>query len=570
MNQPHTSHQLGKKHRFVAFGLLFVLLMSLLPVASQSPVSARSLAKVQPELSLAKMQPELRLLAEQEPNQMVAVIVQKEATDGAALPGLIQSLGGRVVYDLYVINSLAVDMPAGGLAQLAASQDVGKIVLDGAIVGSAVEMAPVSKKKKGDDDPINTYLGTLGVPQGGLTGAGITVAILDSGVEKHKDFGKRIVEEVGFNRDKPDKTKDRFGHGTFMAGVVGGDGEKSKGLYVGVAPGVNFINVKIGGDDGRGYESDAVAAMQWVLANRVAYNIRVANMSINSESVISYHQSLMDMMAELMWFNGIVVVTSAGNARNGNNDTIRSAPANDPRIITVGATTEIGDDFDRGNDVIAPYSAVGMTLENHAKPDLVAPGTDIVSTLANTSKWDKEYPDRAAGKKKYFRASGTSMSAPMVSGAAALMLQANSSLSPGQVKCMLMASASDLDGMRYLDVGAAISAAQANAPCEDPNATTPPSILIAPVLDVLLSGDINWNSINWNSINWNSINWNSINWNSINWNSINWNSINWNSINWNSINWNSIDWTSTINWNSINWNSINWNSINWNSISWDD
>ncbi len=522
-------------------------------------------------MSIAKVQPDLRALASEQPDRMVPVIVQK-ATNGLGLTALIEKLGGEVVYDLYVMNALAANLPAGSLMRLAASGDVALVRSDGAVTSSAIEMAPVNKKDP-DPDPVNTYLDTLGVNAlldvyPNLTGEGITVAILDSGIAKSPDFGKRVLTQVGFNRDNHDKVSDRYGHGTHVAGIVAGDGKKSKGVYVGVAPDANLINVKIGGDDGRGYESDMLAAMQWVLANRTKYNIRVVNMSINSDNIGSYHDSFTDGMAELMWMSGIVVVASAGNTTN----TIQSAPANDPLIITVGATSElpgVTNDTDRGNDIIAAYSASGLTADLVNKPELVAPGSNIISILASTSKWKKEYPDRVVAKNQYFQASGTSMSAPMVAGAAALMLQANGALTPGNVKCLLIQSASPWaptgQAHLYLDIQAAVNAAKAPdaTSCADPGATVARSHAIAPIMAMVLNSGTDMSGVDWTSINWNSINWNSINWNSINWNSINWNSINWNSINWNSINWNSINWNS-INWNSINWNSINWNSINWN------
>ncbi|MBP7960975.1 MAG: S8 family peptidase [Caldilineaceae bacterium] len=595
MDQSRTSQQVGRTHRFAVFGLLFMLVVSLLPAASHSPVSI---------MSIAKIQPELRVLASQQPEQTLAVIVQK-ATNGSGLTALIQKLGGEVVYDLYIMNALAVDLPAGSLMRLAASSDVGLIRLDGTMTSSAIEMAPVDKKDP-DPDPLNTYLETLGVSalrdaDPNATGEGITIAILDSGVANSPDFDKkRMLTRVGFNRDNHDKVSDRYGHGTHVAGIVAGNGEKSKGVYVGVAPEANLVSVKIGGDDGTGYESDTLAAMQWVLANQAKYNIRVVNMSINSDNVVTYHQSATNAMAELMWMSGIVVVTSAGNTENA----VKSAPANDPFVITVGATSEmpgVTNDSDRTNDMIATYSASSLIANSYTKPELVAPGNNIISILASTSKWKKEYPDRVVAKNQYFRASGTSMSAPMVAGAAALMLQANDELTPGNIKCLLIQEATTLtqagQAHAYLDIQAAVNAASAPGAtaCLDPSevAGIEHSLAIIPILAVVLNhgvdwddidwdatgwdiddwSSINWNSINWNSINWNSINWNSINWNSINWNSINWNSINWNSINWNSINWNSINWNSinwnSINWNSINWNSINWNSINWNSINWD-
>jgi serine protease AprX len=142
----------------------------------------------------------------------------------------------------------------------------------------------------------------------------------------------------------------------------------------------------------------------------------------------------------------------------------------------------------------------------------------------------------------YFRLSGTSMAAPMVTGAVALMLQKDEDLAPAEVKCRLLASAGEIvfdsnnPAFAYLDVEAAVDS---TAGC---GADNPPLPMNNALEDAVISSGVNWNSVNWNSVNWNSVNWNSVNWNSVNWNSVNWNSVNWNSVNWNSVNWNSVIW----------------------------
>ena len=197
--------------------------------------------------------------------------------------------------------------------------------------------------------------------------------------------------------------------------------------------------------------------------NRNVYNIRVVNMSLNSTLEQSYNDSPLNAAAEILWLNNIVVIASAGNkGPQGGPNTANAAPANDPFIITVGATNENGT-ADPGNDTTTPFSAFGTTMDGYVKPDVMAPGKDIVSVLSDFSSWDVEHPDRLVGN-SYFRMSGTSMSAPMVAGAVALLLQAEPNLTPDQVKyrlthtgSMIAGSSSDLNSYPYLDVQALLT-----------------------------------------------------------------------------------------------------------------
>ena len=232
-----------------------------------------------------------------------------------------------------------------------------------------------------------------------------------------------------------------------------------------------------------------------------AYRIRIVNLSVNSTVDQSYHTSPIDAAAEILWFNGVVVVASAGNGLSGSYNTINAAPANDPFIITVGATDEAGTP-DRSDDAIAPFSAYGTTMDGFAKPDIVAPGKNIVSVLATESWWRNEYPERFV-ENIYFRASGTSMATPMVTGAVALLLQDEPNLTPDQVKYRLLNSDSYLPGQAgdsrqypYLNVYVAIN-----------GNTTESSNTGLTASQLLWTGTepITWGSVAWNSVAWNSV-----------------------------------------------------------------
>ena len=359
-----------------------------------------------------------------------------------------------------------------------------------------------------------------------LQGKDVTVAVVDSGIYKTKDLSGRVKLNVNFNPSYHDGS-DRYGHGTFVAAIIAGNGNQSNGKYIGVAPKTTLLNVRIADDQGMMYESDVIDSLQWIYTNKDKYHIRVVNLSLNSTIAQSYHTSPLDAAVEVLWFDGIVVVASAGN--NGNSTLY--PPANDPFVITVGATDDKGT-FNKNDDTVATFSAFGTTESGFTKPDLVAPGRMIVGLLPQNDKLSMSMSHSSNRvDSTYFKMSGTSVSAPMVSGAVAILLQDEPTLTPDQVKNRLMATANKAwtgydpasAGAGYLDIYSAVySTTTASA-----NTGILPSQLLTTG-----SNPIAWNSVNWNSVNWNSVNWNSVNWNSVNWNSVNWNSVNWNSDYW--------------------------------------
>ena len=458
--------------------------------------------------------PQLLSLARQAPEQPVRIIVQTR--DMAQTRTWIQSTGGLVLKELSIIQAVVAEVPAASIQDLAYRPAVRWISLDAPVERSAM---PAGRPQPDEGNPVNTFLDTLGVRDlwaEGIDGTGIGVAVIDSGVTGDGDFTSSLTRK-SFN---PNSTtvNDVYGHGTHVAGIIAGNGTDSNGAYMGVAPGITLISLKISDENGMAYESDTVEAMQWVYENKETYNIRVVNLSINATQEMSYHVSPLDAAAEILWFNGIVVVASAGNyGLDTEFNPISAAPANDPFIITVGASDEQGT-TKRKDDYIAPWSAWGDTLDGHEKPDIIAPGKDIISVLSTLSDWDSQYPDRVVLNGEYFRLSGTSMAAPMVTGAVALLLQDEPNLTPDQVKYRLLNTAGSIklfNSYPYLDVYAAVH----GSTTESANTGLEASQLLWTGDDPLTWGSVNWNSVNWNSVNWNSVNWNSVNWNSVNWNS---------------------------------------------------
>jgi len=404
-----------------------------------------------------------------------------------------------------------------------------------------------------------------------VPGEGITVAVVDGGMTNHIDLTSnsvsRIVTSVDFTRDMEfvystdglanqaiqsfptlegqSSTQsaysgdgidlgsvgyDDYGHGTHVAGIIGGMGQASEGSRIGNAPAVNLINVKVTVADGSGYLSDMIYGLQWIYENRDTYDIRVVNISMNSAVPESYHTSPVDAAVEILWFNGIVVVVSAGNNGTGTGPVDLLPPANDPFVITVGATDDMGTPW-LLDDAMTNFSAYGTTENGSAKPELVAPGRNIISLLASTHS--TIYIDHPAHRvdDNYFRMSGTSMSAPMVTGAVALMLQRNPALNPDQVKYRLMSTANSSwpgyaaakAGSGYLNTFVAVMGNST----QNANTGVLPSQMLSSGSEPITWGSVGWNSVGWNSVGWNSVGWNSGGWNSVGWNSVGWNTSIW-------------------------------------------
>ncbi|MFN8490574.1 MAG: S8 family peptidase [Caldilineaceae bacterium] len=359
-----------------------------------------------------------------------------------------------------------------------------------------------------------------------LQGQSMTIAVVDSGLNRSQDLAGRVTKQANFNLAYHNST-DQYGHGTFIAGLIAGNGQASQGQYVGVAPQANLINVRVSDDQGMATESDLVNGLQWVLQNKTNYKIKVVNLSLNASLMQSYNTSPVDAAVEILWFNGIVVVVSAGN----NGTATLYPPANDPFVITVGAIADQGTSS-LNDDVIAAFSAYGTTEAQTVKPEIVAPGVNIYGYLPRSDKSTIGQLHTAnMVSPNIFRMSGTSMSAPLVSGAVALLLQDEPTLTPDQVKYRLMTTANKnwpgydpaRAGAGLLDIYAAVHAATT----QTNNLGIPVSNLLTTGPNGVLTASVNWSSVNWSSVNWSSVNWTSVNWSSVNWSSVNWSSDYW-------------------------------------------
>jgi len=360
-----------------------------------------------------------------------------------------------------------------------------------------------------------------------LTGNGIGVAVIDSGVQAVPDLGSRILVNLNFN---PNVTtaNDDFGHGTAIAGIIGGNGTASGGQYIGMAPQVNLLNLRVNDGTGAAPASAIMNAIVWAVNNRAAYNIRVINLSLVSTYAESYHTSALDAAVEFAWLKGIAVVVAAGNS--GPN-TMLYAPANDPYVITVGAT----DDHNTPNpnyETVATFSGYGVTQDGFSKPDLVAPGRYIVSNLATGSAFALNYPTYQVGT-QYIQLAGTSMSAAEVSGSSALYLEAHPGTQPAQLKAVLMATAHKF-GSNGLPVGAGAGYPDTKYAVNYSGLVGTADLGLIPnnYLQLMFmqantltsTSTVSWDSVSWDSVSWSSVSWDSVSWSAVSWDGVSWGS----------------------------------------------
>lgn len=275
-----------------------------------------------------------------------------------------------------------------------------------------------------------------------VTGKDIGIAIIDTGVAPHPDLtepNNRIIafhDLVGSEIDPYDDN----GHGTHCAGDAAGNGTSSEGVYRGPAPEADIIGVKVMNKFGSGMLSDLIAGVEWCIENREKYNIRILSMSLGSQATGKVENDPLARTVREAWTNGLVVVAAAGNA--GPDPETISSPGIVPEILTIGASDD-KNTVERTDDEVADFSSRGPTPEEVTKPDVVAPGTDIVSLRVKGSYLDKMAGGSAVND-SYISLSGTSMATPIVAGIAAQLLQADPTLTPEQVKQLITDTAQSL------------------------------------------------------------------------------------------------------------------------------
>ena len=502
-----------------------------------------------------------------------SVIVQ--GTSAAAARAAVAAHGGQVTQDLWIVNGVAADVPAGELAALRAEPGVTHVTEDVAVHVQDATPSPLHAASA-------VYPKAIGADRlwaEGVDGEDVTVAVVDTGIAKVADLAGRVVGGVDFSGGG-DPYKDEFGHGTFVAGLIAGNGASSGGQYKGVAPKAKLVSVKIAGADGASDVSHVLAAMQWVVRYRGDYGIRVVNLSLGTSSTQSYHLSPLNAAVERTWDSGIVVTVSASNTDDPRPGTI-TKPGDDPLVITVGASDDKGTPG-RGDDVMAGFSGQGPTAaDGLTKPDLVAPGRSVISLRAPGSAIDAAYPGSRVGS-AYFKGSGTSFSTGVTSGTAALILDREPGLTPDQVKARLLNSAGtgpagdpNVDGHGSLDAYAAARAGtyesanqgvtrslgtgsidldRAGLPVQIQTGLVSDvlGLLLTPVYQVLFGTELTAQNKAFDSLEFINSDWSGTRWYDTQWSGTRWYGTRWYGTRWYGTRWYSTEWYGT-RWYGIAW-----------------
>ena len=381
---------------------------------------------------------------------------------GAKLPAELKKFA-RASGRLDLINGQVLELPSRVIRQLERHPDIFRVHYD----------RPAGKENYRTSITVGAASARAAY---GYTGAGVGVAVIDSGIATwHDDLtggnnpvtfpygNQRVTKFVDFVRGQALPYDDN-GHGSHVAGIISGNGQDSGGEKMGIAPGAKLVVLKVLDANGVGTISNIIAALNWVAVNRQQYNIRVVNMSVGARITESYWTDPLTLAAKAVVDRGIVVVGASGNFGKNAAGHLQyggiTAPSNAPWVLTVGASSTQGT-MTRSDNVMAGYSSAGPThIDFGAKPDLVAPGTGTVSLAAPGSTfYVQKLTSLIEGKplkgfKPYLALSGTSMAAPVVSGTVALMLQANPTLTPNLVKAILQYTAQPYPGYNALRQGA--------------------------------------------------------------------------------------------------------------------
>lgn len=366
------------------------------------------------------------------------------AGSGAQAVSLINKVGGEVSSQFDIINSAVATLDESQVARLGNNNEIVSIVENSGVKLSAAEYLGA---KTGDGKTSTDYPEVVGadvVWDAGVTGDGVTIAVLDTGIVKLPSIKKdadgnsgRVVAWADMI-ESSDKPVDPNGHGSHVAGVMVNSDLGGDDHWNGVAPNADLVAIRVLDENGYGTYESVIAGLQWVVDHKDEYNIKVVNLSLVSEVQAPYWADPLSQAVTAAWANGLTVIVAAGN--EGPSPMSISSPGNNPYAITVGAFTDAYTPDDWSDDYIADFSSAGPTLDGFTKPDLVAPGGHIASITPQNSVLNDQYPD---GKlpANYFQMAGTSQATGVTSGVAALILSNDPSLSNDQVKMRLLSTA---------------------------------------------------------------------------------------------------------------------------------
>ncbi len=521
--------------------------------------------------------------------RMVSVIVSEVVAETSLAEDAVRGVGGRVGRLLALVDGFAASVPAAAMSRLHATPAIAEVWRDGSVRMSDYD----ANLEQYDPLPPNRVwrqaIGLTSMPPT-TNGAGVTVAVLDTGVTRHTDLNNRVRARVDLTPDGGGY--DTFGHGTHMTGLVAGSGQSSGGQWAGVATAAGIVSVRVGEWNGATDISEVLAALEWIHNNAARHGIRVLNLSLGTDSTQKHQLDPLNHAVQRLWQAGILVVVAAGNRGPGGQNIDK--PGDDPFVVTVGAADTNGT-VSTTDDVLAEFSSHGPTGENVAKPDLVAPGISIVSQRAPGSTLDQMRPTARVGT-QYFKGHGTSQATAIVSGTAALMFQAAPAMTPDEAKAALVGTTSPgLDGQPGAGAGLvnaaeAVDAARTRAYQHDPanvglerssgngsidstrGGSKPYTDLNGDGVPEQVSGDIDalgnvFDSGAWAARPWNASTYRSSPWAPLTHVSPGWRTTPWSPDAWPGLGWDEESWAAQ-SWQEAGLNPGNWTAQSWRSESW--
>jgi serine protease AprX len=460
------------------------------------------------------------------------------------------------------------------------------------------------------------YVGATAFWDAGYTGAGVDVALIDTGVAPVDGLvgaGKVIYgPDLSFESQTDSlRSLDTNGHGTFMASIIAGKDDTLTTPYSaapasafrGIAPDARIVSLKVGVADGGVDVSQVIAAIDWVVQHQHdnGLNIRVLNLSYGTNSTQPYGVDPLAFAVEQAWKHGIFVVAATGNSGYVAKTGTLTNPAYDPKIFAVGASDSMGT-ATIDDDMVPTFSSTGS---NDRTPDVVAPGTHLVGLRVPGSYVDQHYADTGYVSDRFFRGSGTSAAAAVASGEAALVIQQRPSITPGQLKKLLLMSAQGLVGFSSRRAGAGVVDLRATLTMPTqyvpakwstiPWSTgtgslessrgsdhlTADGVVLsgeqdifghdfnAPAMAVLEAAGSSWSGGTWNGSSWSGSSWSDGSWSGSSWSGIRWSGSSWSGSSWSDSSWSGIRWSGS-SWSGSSWSGSSWSGSSWSGSSWSE
>ncbi|MFL5973249.1 MAG: S8 family serine peptidase [Gaiellaceae bacterium] len=531
---------------------LVTALVAVLVVAAPLAAGARkeNQRQVRPAAS-TYIDPVLLAKANSTPNELVRVIIQADQGIGTASDAFQdadhneESQKGkddaeRINRKLRFVGSLAVELKAKKMFYLAR------------LPGLTVTYDARMKLSGYTSKQLWTTASGVKPLWDGLPATGQkmpAIAIVDSGIDKNRadfDMGARVTDDVVITQLKPNSPGDGRGHGTFVAGIAAGSATDQAGA----APQANLISLDVMDDSGMARTSDVIAAAEWIHQNRASKNIKVANFSLHSTMPSNFINDPLDKAVEKLWFGGVTVVAAAGNyGRSDGPSGVPYAPGNDPFVITVGAVDLEGSIYAWNHDV-PNWSAYGYTKDGFRKPELAAAGRYMIGPVPTGATLRTARPENVVNA-GYMRLSGTSFSAPVVAGAAALLHMQHPTWTPDQVKGALMQRARYIPDAPPGSAGVGEINAYRSTPLTsppNPNGALNKFRKLNPLTGMTEFDGSAWYAAAKASVSWDSVSWSDVSWSDVSWTDVSWSDVSWSDVSWSDVSWSDVLAAADVSW----------------------